>query len=101
MQPATISLRFLRYHRVRHGLRKTPGCRDDRRPADSIFKEFYTGDRLRRYHWPDRARICLAWLSGASTRMRGGTAIAAGNAPPEANYGVGPGGAPSTIVQAY
>ena len=36
-----------------------------------------------------------------STRMRGGTAIAAGNAPPEANYGVGPGGAPSTIVQAY
>ena len=53
-----------RTHRGRHGLRRSPGCRDDRRPADSI-KEFYTGDRLGRDHWPDRVRLCLAWLSGA------------------------------------
>ena len=47
-------------------LRRSPGYRDDRRPADSFFKEIYTRDRLRRDHRPDRVRPCLAWLSGAS-----------------------------------
>ena len=55
---------FRRTHRGRHGLRRSPGCRDDRRPADS-FKEFYTGGRFGRDHGPDRVRSCLAWLSGA------------------------------------
>ena len=95
---------FSRTHRGRHGLCRSPGCRDDRRPADSFFKEFYTGDRLRPDHPPDRVRLCLAWLSGASdgkvafgrisTRTRRRTPITAGNAPPAVDDGFGPGVAP-------
>ena len=53
-----------RTHRGRHGLRRSPGCRDDRRPVDS-FKEFYTGDRLDRDGRLDRVHPCLAWPAGA------------------------------------
>ena len=38
--------RFRRTHRGWHGRRRSPGCLDDRRPADSFFKEFYTGDSV-------------------------------------------------------
>ena len=41
---------------------RAPGCHYDRRPADSI-KGFYTVERFGRDHGPDRARVCLAWLS--------------------------------------
>ena len=59
---------FSRTHRGRHGLGRSPDCRDDRRPANS-FKEFYTGDRLGRDHRPDRVRLCLA-LALRRTRRR-------------------------------
>ena len=60
LQPTTM-IRFglRRTHRGRHGLRRSPGCSDGRRPADS-FKESYTGDRLGRNHGPDRVRLRTA-----------------------------------------
>ena len=57
---------FFCTHRGRHGHRSRPCCCDDRRPVDSFFKEFYTGDRLRRGHRPDRVRPCLTWHSSTS-----------------------------------
>ena len=59
-------LRFLPYPSRAGRLRRSPGCSDDRRTADSSIKELYTGDGSRRDHRFDRVRLCLAWHSSAS-----------------------------------
>ena len=51
---------FGRVHRGLHGPRRNPGCSDDRRPAHSSIKKFYSGDGLRRNHRFDHVRLCLA-----------------------------------------
>ena len=43
LQPKTISLRFWPYPPRSARAPQKPGCRDDPLPADSFFKEFYTG----------------------------------------------------------
>ena len=54
---------FCRTQRGRHGPCRSPGCSDDRHPADFSIKEFYTGGGLRRDHRSDCVRLCLAWQS--------------------------------------
>ena len=93
---------FCRTQRGRHGLRISPGCRDGRRPADSI-KESYTGDRLARDTGPTASSPAspgslappTVKLSSdsSSTRTHRHTATASGIAPPAVNHGFGPGGA--------
>ena len=98
-----------RTHRGRHGLRRSPCCRDGRRPADS-FKGVLHRKLTRSRPRPDHVCPCLAWLSGVptvkpswdriSSRTRRRAAAAASAATPCCRLWLWARRGPSTICQA-
>ena len=103
LQPTTIRFGLRRTHRGRHGLRKSPCCRDGRRPADSSKGVLHR----RRTRSRPRARPRLP-LPRLALRRPDGEAVGAASPPghagvqqqqlvlqpPAVDYGFGPGGAP-------